>query len=242
MWLWTPKKVSKHSYQLGAVIVGAFVHISHIDTIRVWSFDEPPPGDEMEDYLKYYPYHAPMYLASYLQQVRSLEIIPSVSRYDRKLYNKHYPEVVGHSLSLRLTWIWSNINAYSPKSRRSFRSNVAGRMTSRRLSGRLIQRSLGSGLTSNDPDHETDNDDELGPEVLRNGGDHEDFYLRHWVWSLTLDGHGNTRVSQDGFRMKNRSWRWIPSQEGGWIFAWTLGVVFGSSFHTHRDKLHQLSQ
>lgn len=71
------------------------------DTIRVWSFNEPPPGDDNENYRNYYPHHAPTYLASYLQQVRSLEIIPSVERYTRKLYNKHYPDIVGHSFLLR---------------------------------------------------------------------------------------------------------------------------------------------
>lgn len=65
-----------------------------IDTIRVWNFRDPPPDD---DYRKCHPHHALAYLASYLQRVRSLEILPSMTRYPRDFLteNKRFYDVVG---------------------------------------------------------------------------------------------------------------------------------------------------
>lgn len=65
-----------------------------LDTIRVWNFRDPPPDD---DYRKCHPHHAPTYLASYLHRVRSLEILPSMTRHPRDLYteNTRFHDVVG---------------------------------------------------------------------------------------------------------------------------------------------------
>ncbi|KAJ5198112.1 uncharacterized protein N7498_007229 [Penicillium cinerascens] len=130
------------------------------NTIRVWSFDESPPGDDIENYRNYYPHHAPTYLASYLQQVRSLEIIPSVSRETRKLYNKHYPELYAKIKKvLQEQYGW-------PYDFQEAAWKAASKVTWKRID-------LG------DPDYETDNDDELEPEVLANGKDDYSFYLWH---------------------------------------------------------------
>ncbi|PYI08566.1 hypothetical protein BO78DRAFT_440486 [Aspergillus sclerotiicarbonarius CBS 121057] len=61
------------------------------NTIRVWDFDDPPPEDDNgNDYRKLYPHHAPTYLASYINKLHSLEIIPIHWRGHRGLWDKHY--------------------------------------------------------------------------------------------------------------------------------------------------------
>lgn len=136
MWFSIQEKVSVLIIYRGLLLTNL------IDTIRIWSFGDSPLDD---DYRKCHPHHAPTYLASYLQQVRSLQIFPSMTRYSRKLYteNQCFHDLVGgHFSHVRPC---SSIDVYStPKSKRFSRSNMAGRMTSERPSGRLYPKSLGS--------------------------------------------------------------------------------------------------
>ncbi|KGO67645.1 hypothetical protein PITC_064080 [Penicillium italicum] len=62
------------------------------NTIRVWSFNEPPAGDDPDNYRMYSPHHAPTFLASHLERIRSLELIPSGSKNFRWLFDKRYPD------------------------------------------------------------------------------------------------------------------------------------------------------
>lgn len=64
------------------------------DTIRVWDFNDGPPGDDPDNYRAYPPFHAPTFLSTHLEKIRSLEIIPSGTRNVRDLWDKHYDEEV----------------------------------------------------------------------------------------------------------------------------------------------------
>ncbi|GAQ35280.1 hypothetical protein AtubIFM54640_002307 [Aspergillus tubingensis] len=128
------------------------------NSIRVWTFDDPPPGDDMDDYRKYTPVHAPSYLAAYLQQLRSLEIIPSPSRCTRILYNKYYEDVYpGMKKVLQEQYGW-------PYDFQEAEWKAASKVTWKRIK-------------LEDPDYDTDNADELEPEVLRNNKDGYSFHF-----------------------------------------------------------------
>ncbi|CAI7663952.1 unnamed protein product [Penicillium glandicola] len=62
------------------------------NTIRVWDFNDGPPGDDPDNYRAYPPFHAPTFLSTHLEKIRSLEIIPSGTRNVRDLWDKHYEE------------------------------------------------------------------------------------------------------------------------------------------------------
>lgn len=67
-----------------------------LDTIRVWGFDDSPSDEDYDRRCP--PQHAPTYLASYYQRVKSLEILPSMTRHDRALLteeNSFPDDVVG---------------------------------------------------------------------------------------------------------------------------------------------------
>lgn len=70
--------------------------LRYLDTIRVWGFGDSPDDEDFEQRCP--PLHAPTYLASYLQRVRSLEILPSMTRHERALFTEQngFPDdVVG---------------------------------------------------------------------------------------------------------------------------------------------------
>ncbi|PWY62220.1 hypothetical protein BO83DRAFT_394177 [Aspergillus eucalypticola CBS 122712] len=95
---------------------------------------------------------------AYLQQLQSLEIIPSPSRCTRQLYNKYYPAVYPRMKKvLQEQYRW-------PYDFQEAEWKEASKVTWKRIE-------------LEDPNYETDNADELEPEVLRNDKDGYSFQL-----------------------------------------------------------------
>lgn len=128
----------------------------------------------MDDYRKYTPVHAPSYLAAYLQQLRSLEIIPSPSRCTRRLYNEYYEDVVCrffyslHVMSLSLT---HSFDLQYSGMKKVLQEQYGWPNDFQEAEWKAASKVTWKRIKLEDPDYDTDNADELEPEVLRNNKD-----------------------------------------------------------------------
>ncbi|KAJ6014086.1 hypothetical protein N7540_008677 [Penicillium herquei] len=130
------------------------------NAIRVWSFSESPP-DGSDDYRSYYPHHAPTWLASYLQKLRSLDFIPSMTRYHRSLYHEAYQDEY-------------------PKMKKILQEQYGWPYNFREAEWKTVSQVTWQRIHRDDPNYEIDREDEFEPDVLKGGKSDNEYYLWHY--------------------------------------------------------------